>query len=205
MTSIYILKTLNNAHHHLSSLSTEVQKKILDYKDFKKQEQMISAEILLKYAFNQLGYDDIVVSYTPKPIIEDKNLFISKAHRKDYVVVAVSNENIGIDVEEAKDSVAATKVLSKDEYKIYETGDKGRVFSYYWSVKEAYVKYVGLLSYPYKEINVTQDKTIDCINEGSVLECFYYHIFYKGYSVALVKKSNKRPKIIEVTKEAVLK
>lgn len=84
-----------------------------------------------------------------KPFIADKeNIFFNISHSGDYVVCAVSDREIGIDIEKRakarmevagrffhKREVLALNALADDE--------RNNLFYDYWSVKESFLKYIG--------------------------------------------------------------
>lgn len=206
MLNLYIVKTLNNAHDYFNDLTKESQTRILKHKNINKQQQMITSELLLKYALRDVSYDkEIKVAYLPKIVLLDSNLHISKAHSNDYVLVGVSEKNLGVDIEKIKDIKRPSKLLSEEELDIYNISeDKGRIFTMYWTAKESHVKYHGTLTKAYKEIPFIVDKTISEFNAGKVLELFCYQSYFNGYSFAVVTKEFLAPNIIYVSSNELL-
>lgn len=205
MAVIYLTKTIDNAHSYLKKLNESTIKRILDNKDYFKQKQMITGELLLIYAFKKRGFKQIPkIIYTPKPVVKEANIYISKTHSNNYVSCAISNQNIGHDIELIKDSKAAKKVLSNNEYQRYLT-NKEKMFSLYWTIKEAYIKNIGFLIKPYSEIDTIQDFSLTKDNKGKVLDKYFYQTFYNNYSIALVSETPLNPQIKLVDNKKLIK
>lgn len=199
MVFIYYAKVITKAQSFLKQLNLPTQERILDNKSKLKQQQMITAELLLNYAFKQAGFNkSLEVIYTPKPQVSAKDIYISKTHRNDFVAVAIASQNIGLDIEQIKDSITANKVLSEDEFKEY-LNDKEKLFSYYWSIKEAYIKNIGFLSNSYKNIKVETPNKVGVNSRGKIRDKYYFQTFINGFSFALVsdKPTDVEIKIIE--------
>lgn len=206
MLNLYIAKVLDNAFIFLPKLSLEFQERVKKNKNTQKQKQMITAELLLIYALKDSGYEDeINVKYLPKPILDGSNLNISKSHSYDYVLVAVSKANVGVDIEKLTTVKSPERVLSKDELTHYNDvleNEKADIFSLYWTTKEAFIKYHGSLIKEYKEINFKIDKTINNFSAGKIDELYCYQSFFKDYSFSVVTSLFIAPNVIFVGKES---
>ncbi len=205
MLRLYIAKTLNNAHDYLNDLSDELQKKVLKHKNYNKQQQMITSELLLKHALKDVGAGDVKYNYTPGLSIIHRSLEGSKAHSDEYVLIGLSNDRIGVDIEKFRDVKNAAKILGEEELELYNKSDeKDKVFSMFWSAKESYIKYRHRLDRPYKEIVFKIEETINDFHAGKLLDFYCYHSYFNGYSFAVVTKSLAAPELIYVTDNELL-
>lgn len=93
----------------------------------------------LKYTYNKYG----------KPYLAERDIFFNISHSGDYVVCAVSNKEIGIDIQflkDMKDMKLAKRFFSKEEVSCLESCSlEDRKFKFFemWCKKEAYGKWLG--------------------------------------------------------------
>ncbi len=104
-------------------------------------------EEIVNEAFSQF-YDDappkVLRTDKGKPYFEGFPLFFSVSHSKEYTAVAFCNEKIGIDLQDirnCKEKSIAKKFFHPDEQKAYLDGYD---FFKIWTMKESYVKFLGL-------------------------------------------------------------
>lgn len=109
----------------------------------------VIAEVLLKYAvYLYTGKAiDIAYSYNKygKPFLKNcHNLNFNISHSGEWVVVAVGKSQIGIDVEYKKENwdLVGEKVFS--EYEKHWSQNSPKKKAILWTIKEAYVKYLGI-------------------------------------------------------------
>jgi phosphopantetheinyl transferase len=89
-----------------------------------------------------------------KPYFPHENLFFSLSHSKNYVLCAISNSEIGADIEEPRPfSPALEKRLC--------SGKELLDFSFLelWVLKESAIKLQGRLNLPYNKINFRREKS----------------------------------------------
>lgn len=97
------------------------------------------------------GYDDtfdyeIVLGKEGKPMFsEHDNLFFNISHAKDYVVCAVSDSPVGVDIEGGRsmNTNVANRYYKESEIKWIESKDSEKHFFRIWTLKEAYGKLTG--------------------------------------------------------------
>lgn len=116
----------------------------------------------ISFCFNEFG----------KPEIEGRaDIFFNLSHSGDWVVCAVGDIPIGIDVEiiKAMKESVCKKVLTAKEYKFYTniTENRDKWFYERWTLKESYVKAIGIgLSLSFDRIEFSSDGTgnikVDC-------------------------------------------
>jgi 4'-phosphopantetheinyl transferase len=127
-------------------------------------------DILENYFFMDITKVEYIYSEYGKPYIKDSNLYFSLSHSNGVIALAVSKEEIGIDIELIKDvkDNLALKVMNEAEYNIYKGLSKNDKISYFyevWTSKEAYVKKLGTtLTLNPSNINIDTDVILKNIN-----------------------------------------
>lgn len=99
------------------------------------------AKLVLNKLLNELNMEmpEIIISKTGKPYFKNSNMFFNYSHSKNYIACAVSNYEVGIDIEEKNRKISdavAFKYLDN-----VKANDK-RIET--WVKKEAYSKLKGL-------------------------------------------------------------
>jgi phosphopantetheine--protein transferase-like protein len=99
--------------------------------------------------------EDVVIELEPtgRPVLTGalSEYFVSIAHSGSYVVVGVANQQIGVDVEQLRQSAPSpqlmARVCSPDELRLLENmnhEDRAAAFMAVWTRKEAYGKAIGI-------------------------------------------------------------
>jgi|LSQX01.1.fsa_nt_gb phosphopantetheinyl transferase len=207
MIKIYFSKIVSNAQDYLSKLNENIQARILDNKTELKQQQMISAELLLYYALRKNGYQaEILTVYQPKPVLLNSDFQISKAHSHNYVMVCLSKANLGCDLERQRAIKNPEKILSSSELEHYNNlvNNKNALLTNFWTAKEAYVKYYGKLVKPYKEISFSIEYQKGQFKAGKIGELFCYSGEFQDYSFSVVSKTFTAPSVTFVSHDELL-
>lgn len=119
-------------------------------------------QILARYL--HLDATKICLSYTPygKPYLEGAALHFNFSHSGNYILYAISNAPVGIDVEycdQTLDFLMLAKEFCSDLewYTLSTLATKQHstmLFYHYWTQKEAFVKAIGKgLGFPLKKVN----------------------------------------------------
>lgn len=139
--------------------------------DMKKKQILTSA--FLQYVLSaclNIPIKDIRFNYNSygKPSIDMSDIYFNMSHSGSYVIVAISDHPVGVDVERRRNDRigVAKRCFCKEEYEyITGGGDKDEVldrFLLYWTMKEAYVKYIGMgLAVPLNSFKIIYDNE-DC-------------------------------------------
>jgi 4'-phosphopantetheinyl transferase len=156
------------------------------------------SELMLRYVINKeafLEIQDIAFEYNNygKPFLKNNSdIFFNFSHTKNAIALAIAPNEIGVDIEKMtkNNMVISSKILAEEEINILnQSQDRIHSFFYYWTMKEAFSKYVGKgLSLDFKSIKVNQlckEKNIVYINR-----CF------KEYMIS-VYSPVKLPEIIQ--------
>lgn len=147
-----------------------------------------------------------------KPYLKNSNIHFNMSHSGEYAVLAVGDSRVGIDVERLRKNrlSVARRCFCPEEYAdIMSAGDKllqELRFLEYWTMKEAYVKYIGAgLSIPLNSFcivrrddaaneesyTVTTDNTPVSMESNTQDNCIIYvSEFAKGYRMALCTETD---------------
>ena len=162
---IYLYDTLENYSDeqylkHLNALPAWRREKALHYKKLDDRKRSVLAFELLhhslreEYSINEVP--EFVYNEFGKPSFSNLPIRFSLSHCKDAVACAVSDHNIGIDVETIVpyNPDVARRVCTAAELEMLEqSANKDVDFIKLWTVKEAISKYEGMgLSLPFCEI-----------------------------------------------------
>jgi 4'-phosphopantetheinyl transferase len=138
----------------LSWLPPERRERVKRLRSESQQKRHIYAGAFLQQMLSRetgLPMEALSYHYGPwgKPELSNVPLFFNLSHSGDYVVLAVGDQPVGVDVEhKTKNALAVAKrCFTPGEYeRILHAGDAAaqqRTFLRYWTGKEAYVKWTG--------------------------------------------------------------
>jgi 4'-phosphopantetheinyl transferase len=138
----------------LATFPDEIQNKILAKIHLHDREITLFSQLLLRYCLSEeLGINagDLILEFNAfgKPFISNyPNCFFNLSHSGDCIVLALSDCEVGIDIEQEKeiDLSHVNHFFSKDEtryfHKINED-EKVSTFFKIWTLKECYLKALG--------------------------------------------------------------
>ena len=146
---------------HLNSLPAWRREKALQYKKLDDRKRSVLAFVLLQRALREeYGINEVpefVYNEFGKPSFSNLPIHFSLSHCKNAVACAISNHNIGIDVESIVpyNPDVARRVCTAAELEMLEqSANKDVDFIKLWTAKEAISKYEGMgLSLPFSEID----------------------------------------------------
>ena len=149
---------------HLSLLPAWRREKALQYKKIDDRKRSVLAFVLLQRALREeygiTVVPEFVYNEFGKPSLPNLPIHFSLSHCKDAVACAVSDNNIGIDVETIVpyNPDIARRVCTLVELEMLEQSEnKDLEFIKLWTMKEAISKYEGMgLSLPFSEIDTSK-------------------------------------------------
>lgn len=157
------------------ALSEYRLKKLEKIADVHKRRQGIAAELLLNYLIEATFPEhsapfDLYQDEFGKAHLKDIPLFFSISHSGDYSACAVSDKDIGIDIE-AKDTYnenVAKRFFNKEDWVlIEEAADKKYMFAKLWTIKESALKCLGTgLRKPLKNVKLLSETLVKIEPEG---------------------------------------
>lgn len=161
----------------------------------------------IKITYNQYG----------KPYIDEgeyRNIKFNISHTKDKVILCVSDEEVGCDIEKIHDIDfnIAKRFFTKTEYeyleKIIDINDKTKIFYKMWTMKESIAKYIGkglsigLDSVDFSDIDFMEmlkrkeNKITTFFNNGDIL--FFHNFDMDDYMITVCTKSDEKFNIVDI-------
>lgn len=125
---------------------------ILRYKFMEDQKRSLCGELLVRYALgNYLALNGRSIYFERGPygkpyMVGNPQCQYNISHAGDWVVCAIDEKPVGIDVETIKtiDIRLAKRFFADIEYKqIQHAQDRYKAFFAFWTLKESYIKYMG--------------------------------------------------------------
>ena len=153
----------------LEYIDNEYRAGILRYRFLSDRKRSLYGHLLSRYAIiKERGLKNteikILKSEHGKPYVKEReDICYNVSHSGDHVVCVIDSLPVGIDIQEVKkaDIMLAERFFSKEENDFLNLSkeDKTSLFYEMWSLKEAYIKAVGLgLRIPLDEFAVLRDK-----------------------------------------------
>ena len=136
----------SNRHFLLKNLSEEQKEKAFQFKNDKDQ----ARSLVSSYLINSLSSEKLLKKELGKPYFEN-GPFFNVSHSGKYIVMAISENEVGVDIEEnvEKDMSSLIRIFNEAEAKmIKEHAD----FYYLWCAKESLIKCIGASINKIKEI-----------------------------------------------------
>lgn len=218
MTEVFALKIDTNMETvkfdtFLQFVSEEKYNKIKKLYRLADAYHTLFADILLKYVIcKKTGMEiaDLKFTYNKygKPFIKNEGVYFNASHSGDWVVCAISEYPVGVDVEEVKkaDLTIAKRFFSENEYTYIlgkEESKRLECFFELWTLKESYIKAVGKgLFIPlssFSIVNLNDNKRVE-IN-GQRKSCYFYQYdIFSNYKLAVCGYNNKFKKEINFIK-----
>lgn len=122
-------------------LSIDRRNRVDKYRFDKDKYLSIGSELLLKYIIK----DDYSLSYNEygKPYLNNKDIYFNISHSGDYVLCAISNNEVGCDIEKHRDIDinVAKRFFNINEYE--NVLKDNNLFFKYWTLKESFIKNIG--------------------------------------------------------------
>lgn len=179
---------------------------------FRKDKNLsLGAEICLIYALHKLGIErlpEITVGEHGKPYFKDKNgIFFSLSHSGDFVLCAVSDTEVGCDIEkiaEADPGIARHFFTAAEHDRIASLPDKAaktKEFYRYWVLKESFLKATGRgLSLSLDKFEINTDGPIT-VSQTAYKRDFFFSEYdgITGYCCAVCSKTKPFGALLTVT------
>ena len=128
-------------------------------------EKNTSTKALLDKVLKRLNIsDEIIYNEYGKPYLKSNKIYFSLSDSKEYTVCAISDKEIGVDIEKITyKKRVINKVCNSEEIKEINTPED---FTKIWVKKESYSKLIGLgLSFDFKKIDTNRNK-FDILKKG---------------------------------------
>ena len=125
----------------VSNIPENELNRIAKYGSKKRRDESLNGLFLLGKVLEMYGINTYELSYTEKgkPYIDNLKYHFNISHSNEYVVCAVSDKEVGIDIEMIKDKIIKIKPKITDE----DIDDPNRLTEL-WTLKESFIKYLGI-------------------------------------------------------------
>ena len=206
MNKIYIARTeeLKNdmLFGRLYNAASRTRREKTDNLIFRKDKMLsLAADALMRKALSDRGISDFALEYgkNGKPYIKDKDIYFNLSHSENTVMCAVSDMEIGCDVEKVTDIdlEIAKRFFHCAEYEMLAGRtdvEKRDMFFRLWTLKESFAKATGLgMSLPMNSfhIDIKNDKISVLQNVSQGKYYFKEYDFNDGYKYAVCGKSGQ--------------
>lgn len=207
MTEVYILNLYRRITHEeynilLSIVSPEKYLRVTQFRNFSDAQLTLVADALARLIFQErwnisINDSEFEINKYGKPFLRNRpNCCFNVSHSGHYVVCAIRDKSVGVDVEEIKFiNLDITKRIFTDSELIYlyqhSIVERRRVFYRIWTMKEAYIKYIGKgFSMPLTSFSVLKSDT----------GAFWHQIFEHEEAVCyLCSGENDFPKVFYIS------
>lgn len=157
MTKIFIADISGlDIEKSLGLVSAHRREKVIGLAHDGDKRRSLGVELLLKKA---VGRSDYVLSENGRPFFADCKAFFSLAHCGSYAVCAVSDGNVGVDIELPRPGSTrlAERFFLPDEAALVNAAEEAdREFCRLWTLKESYIKYADLRLGDIRSVSVAQ-------------------------------------------------
>ena len=185
---------INTALHHKKALLENVNESQKE-KAFKFKNEIDQIRSLTSsYLMNRLSKEPLLFNDMGKPFYENGPYF-NVSHSGQYIVMAVSNKDIGVDIEENndKDMSSLIRIFNEAEAKmIKEHAD----FYYLWCAKESLIKCIGSSINRIKEIPALPLNGVKAFNGKQ----YYVKTFIEDKHIISITRLSDEPFDIKIEK-----
>ncbi|MBR5341724.1 MAG: 4'-phosphopantetheinyl transferase superfamily protein [Erysipelotrichaceae bacterium] len=154
ISNMHLLDNSDYYERAYQSASSQRKGKIDHFYYIDDKKRALMAELLLREALIDRGIKETEIKYefskNGKPYLKNFNyIHFNIAHSGDFVILAVSDKEIGCDIERIRDLdiQIAERFFTNNECKRISVADsieeRQRLFISYWTLKESYLKYTG--------------------------------------------------------------
>ncbi len=203
--------TDNGLFEKLYSALNESEKEKVDRIRPQKEKMLsLGARSLLRHALKEQGLDPDAVSILTgehgKPYVKDNPFFFSISHSGDKVIVAVSDKEIGCDIELVSDynpKISERFFTPEENSFIDSRADKSAAFYRVWTLKESFMKATGLgfsLSLSDFSVNIDGENISVLQNIDGNSYSFREINCFDGYACSLCIKEKNCPEPEIITK-----
>lgn len=207
MLEIYLLDvsdmTEEKFNNVLDGLSERRRARALGYVNIKDGNLSAGAGYLLDCALKKYGLTEknveIVLGGHGKPYFKKLGLFFSLSHSGDIAVCALSDGEVGADVQKIKTPTDALikRVCSESEIKSYNSlkeDERGKFFTRLWTAKESYLKFTGEgIDIPLRDLSVSLTQPIKIVRQGETQAVNFAEYGICGYAVSVCAKVDYFP------------
>lgn len=149
ITKVYIATLSSYSAEKANSLYENIKEHFRSDGRISERKESLIGRIMLHKALSEFGAGEYTVRYNDeeKPsLICNKDLYFNISHSGDYVVLALSDNEVGCDIQEIRPynpKVAVRHYCENEKCLIEESENKDSVFIKLWALKESILKFTG--------------------------------------------------------------
>ena len=148
-TKIYIASLSHCSDEKINESYELIKDKFIAESKISHRKESKVGRLLLDKAMCNFDAGEYTVKYSgnEKPVlISEKDLFVNISHSADYVTLAISDSEVGCDIQEVRaynPRVAGRNYCQKETELIENSDEKDAVFIRLWALKESILKFTG--------------------------------------------------------------
>lgn len=150
-TKVYFARLGAYSAEELSDKYEKIKERFIakDGERISQRKESILGRLLLHKALEEFQTGEYTVEYSggEKPVLKGKSdLYFNVSHSADFVVIAISDSEVGCDIQEIKPynpKVAKRNYCLRETELIESSDNKDEVFIRLWALKESVLKYTG--------------------------------------------------------------
>ena len=149
MTKVYIASLSPYPDETVSSEYEKIKDRFIGKGRISQKKESLIGRLMLHKALTELNAGEYTVRYSDndKPVLESaKGLFFNISHSDDFVALALSDDEVGCDIQEIRpyNPKVAVRHYCENETKLIESSEnKDDVFIRLWALKESILKFTG--------------------------------------------------------------
>ncbi len=209
----------NEFNDLLAMSSPSKREKITGFIKMSDRLRSLFSDLLARYIVSaQTGLRNEAIQFIynkyGKPYVKGRqDCCFNVSYSGNWVVGALDNRPVGIDVEEMRDmdlDVSEYLFSFQERRDLKESDDKLGQFFAIWTLKESFSKFVGTgASLPFESISfdIKEAQQITVSLAGKPLQNVYFHFYNMdlGYKLALCAAHNRLPgRVIELSRERLV-
>lgn len=183
------------------TISVSRKNKIASYTKVEDKKRSLAAALALTHALKEYGYKGTYqYQYTKlqKPYLMD-GPFFNISHSGKYAIASVYQNEIGVDIEKIETPLEKIiiKFMNDIEIKMYEIADtleKQHLFYQIWTIKESYVKLLGI-GLTKQLTNIEIDYTQNSVELKGYLKTRFAFLNVNGYAISICYVAEKEEQI----------
>jgi len=211
MLSIYAVdinqEVSSSQYHQMLSLIPDEKRQRIDRFHFKKDTLCsLYGDILIRYISSdilKIDNQDIYIQENRygKPYLKDLPLHFNLSHSGHWVIAAISNDIVGVDIEKINDidlNIAERFFTNNECLQIFGSDSNSRQAQFFsiWTLKESYIKFLGTgLSTPLNSFEFTVRPGSISLSDSnqSVIPRFKQYDFDHDYMLSVCTLSDTLP------------
>lgn len=129
----------------LSKLWPERREQVLRYLNPEDKARCLAAGLMMSFVLGITDASRIRYNLYGKPFLSDSSVYFNLSHSGDYIVLAVDEKEVGIDIEkiETYSDGIAKKCFVPEEYSLLKHRKEDNLFYALWTAKESVMKACG--------------------------------------------------------------